>query len=46
MRTTVIFFAILILCGTTLVGCATMSEEERCRREGGVWNNKICERPK
>lgn len=26
-------------------GCATMSEEERCKRSGGVWQQTFCERP-
>jgi hypothetical protein len=21
-----------------------MSDEERCKKEGGVWNNRMCER--
>ena len=44
MRKMVTFFTILTLCASTLAGCATMSDEERCKKEGGVWNNKMCER--
>ena len=37
-------FAILTLFTLTFAGCMTMSDEERCKKEGGVWNNKMCER--
>ena len=38
--------AILGLVTVALGGCMTMSDEERCQKEGGVWNNtnKMCER--
>jgi hypothetical protein len=46
MRKTGTIFAILTLFTLTFAGCMTMSDEERCRKEGGAWNNinKICER--
>ena len=46
MRKMVTFFAIITVCGWAVAGCATMSDEERCRKEGGAWNNvnKLCER--
>jgi hypothetical protein len=37
-------FATLTLLTSALGGCATMSDEERCRKEGGVWHDKMCER--
>jgi PBP1b-binding outer membrane lipoprotein LpoB len=35
-----------MLAGLALVfaGCASMSDEERCKKEGGVWRGSICER--
>jgi len=46
MRKMLTTFAILMLCALTFAGCMTMSDEERCRKEGGAWNNvnKLCER--
>ena len=46
MRKMVTFFVILTVSGCVVAGCATMSDEERCRKEGGAWNNnsKMCER--
>ena len=41
---TATIFAILTLLTLTFAGCATMSDEERCKKEGGVWHDKICER--
>jgi hypothetical protein len=41
---TATIFAILTLLTLTLAGCATMSDEERCKEEGGVWRVTICER--
>jgi hypothetical protein len=41
---TATIFAILSLLTLTFAGCATMSDEERCRKEAGVWRDKICER--
>ena len=40
----VMSFAVVTLFALTFAGCATMSDEERCKKEGGVWNNKMCER--
>jgi hypothetical protein len=37
-------FPTLMLLTLALAGCATMSDEERCTKEGGVWRDKICER--
>jgi hypothetical protein len=37
-------FATLTLLAPALGGCATMSDEEHCRKEGGVWHDKMCER--
>ena len=36
--------SILSLLTLAFAGCATMSDEERCKKEGGVWRDKICER--
>ena len=43
-RSTATIFASLTLLTLALGGCATMSDEERCKKEGGVWRDKICER--
>lgn len=45
MRTIVMSLAVLSLCTLAFAGCMTMSDEERCKKEGGVWNNRMCERP-
>lgn len=46
MRKIVTSGFILTLFTLTIAGCATMSDEERCKKEGGAWNNnnKMCER--
>jgi hypothetical protein len=45
MRNTVTLLVMLALFTLTFAGCATMSDEERCKKEGGVWrDNKMCER--
>ena len=31
----------IVAIGTT--ACAGMSDEERCKRDGGVWKSKACE---
>ena len=43
-RSSATMFATLMLLTLALAGCATMSDEERCKKEGGVWRDKICER--
>jgi hypothetical protein len=43
-RSAATIFATLTLLTLVLAGCATMSDEERCKSEGGVWRDKICER--
>ena len=40
----VTILATLTLLTAALGGCATMSDEEHCRKEGGVWHDKMCER--
>ena len=44
MRKLVTSVAFLTLLALSCAGCVTMSDEERCKKEGGVWNNKMCER--
>ena len=38
--------AILMIVAVGMAGCASMSDEERCKRDGGVWKSKACEIPK
>lgn len=44
MRKIVPSLVILALFTLSFAGCMTMSDEERCKKEGGVWNNRMCER--
>ena len=37
--------AILMIVAVGVAGCASMSDEERCKRDGGVWKSKACEMP-
>jgi hypothetical protein len=37
--------ATLMIVAIGVAACATMSDEERCQRDGGVWKSKACEMP-
>ena len=38
--------ATLMIVAIGMAACAGMSDEERCKRDGGVWKSKACEIPK
>jgi hypothetical protein len=35
--------ATLMIVAIGMAGCAGMSDEERCKRDGGVWKSRACE---
>ena len=37
--------AILMIVAIGMAACAGMSDEERCKKGGGVWKSKACEQP-
>ena len=37
--------AALLIVAIGTAACAGMSDEERCKRDGGVWKSKFCEMP-
>jgi hypothetical protein len=35
--------ATLMIVAISMAACAGMSDEERCKRDGGVWKSRACE---
>jgi hypothetical protein len=45
MKTRSWIAATLMIVVIGMAACASMSDEERCKRDGGVWKSKACEMP-
>jgi hypothetical protein len=45
MRKRSLIAVTLMIVAVGLAACAGMSDEERCKRDGGVWKSKACEMP-
>jgi hypothetical protein len=45
MRTGCWIVATLMIVAFGLSACAGMSDEDRCKKDGGVWKSKACEMP-
>jgi len=37
--------ATVMIIALAAAACAGMSDEERCKKDGGVWKSKACEMP-